>query len=93
MPRATRHPGPDVGADGYPTSAIAGESLVPGMPCWSVKFTPSALELKNSRWSSLAPVFAQRIRPYFWAYSRWRRRPSHQGTVVSGRSALRRTGE
>jgi hypothetical protein len=41
----------------------------------------------------LAPIFAQRDRPYFSAYSRCRRRSSHQGMVVSGRSAERRTGE
>jgi transposase len=41
----------------------------------------------------LTPIFARRDRPYFSAYSRWRRRPPHQGTVVSGRSAERRTGE
>ena len=41
----------------------------------------------------LTPIFAQRDRPYLSAYSRWRRRPPHQGTVVSGTSALRSTGE
>lgn len=40
----------------------------------------------------LGPILAQRDRPRFQAYSRWRRRPPHQGTVVSGMSA-ERTGE
>ncbi len=43
--------------------------------------------------TALAPIFVQRDRPYFSAYSRWRWRPLHQGMVVSGRSAARRTGE
>ena len=53
-------------------------------------------------WGWLARIFAQRIGPLSgraagpgWGqrYSKWRVRLPHQGMVVSGRSACRRTGE